>query len=94
MAIPHEPDLGRYQRQIGDRGGQQQLAERLRAASVARLPDAELRQSRRPMLGDLPEPAVGGEGRTALEGARLLQQGFLRVQHHQPAPPRAGAHAG
>ena len=40
-AAPHQPNPGRHRRQIGDRGGQQELAEGLRPADVARLADTE-----------------------------------------------------
>lgn len=88
---PQQANFGCHQRQIRHGGGQQQLAEGFASSDVAGLADAELHQPRQPMLGDLPQLPVRGEGRTALEGARLLEHGLLRVQHHQPPAPRPGA---
>lgn len=53
-AIWHEPDSGRHQGQIGDRGGQQELAAGLGPTDVTCLTNAELHQPRQPMLSNLP----------------------------------------
>ena len=42
--------FARHQRQVGHRGRQIQLELRLHPSEVARLPDAQLRQPRQPVL--------------------------------------------
>ena len=79
---PHQADFGGHQRQIGDGGGQEELAQGLRPAAVARLAQAELHQPGQPMLGDLAQSAVRSERVAPLEGTCFLQPGFLGMEHH------------
>ena len=82
-APPHQTDGGRRERQLGDGGRQEELAERLRPADVPRLAHPQLQQPRQSVLGHLPPSTIGGEGRAALEGPRLLEQGLRSA----PGPP-------
>ena len=50
---PHQADFRGHQRQIGDGGGQEELAQRLRPTPAAGLTQTELHQPRQPMLGHL-----------------------------------------
>ncbi len=93
VAIPHEANPGRRQRQVSDGGGQQELEERLGPIEAARLARAELHKPRQPVLGHLAKFAIRCERLASLEGSRLLEQGLLWVDHHQPTLPEARSHA-
>jgi hypothetical protein len=92
VAVLHEADLGRYQRQVRDGGGQEQLAECLGSTDVAGLTRAELHQSRQPVFGYLTQLAIWSERLALLESSRLLQQGLLWVDHYQSTFSRARSH--
>jgi hypothetical protein len=83
VTVPHEAYPGRHKRQVRDGGGNQELEERLGSTEVAGLAHAELHQPRQPVFGDLTQLAIRCERLASLEGPRLLQQGLLRVDHHQ-----------
>src|SRR5215207_546480 len=83
VTVLHEAYPARHQRQVRDGGGHQELEERLGSTEVACLANAELHQPRQPVFGDLTQLAIWCELLASLEGPRLLQQGLLRVDHHQ-----------
>src|SRR6266581_7991357 len=79
------------QRQVGNRGCEAQLEQGLGPPEVARLANAQLHQPCYAMLHYLASASSFIEGRTGLQLARLLEQGFLRVELHRPPAltPRA-----
>ena len=83
VAIPHEAGSHRHKCEIGDGGGHEELKERLRPTEVAGLTRAELHQPSQPVLGCLTQLAIRRERLALLEGPRLLEQGFLWMDHHQ-----------
>ena len=74
VSPPQQAGGGRREGRVGDGGGQEELEQRLRPANIPRLPDAQRHQPRQAVLGHLPPATIGGEGRAALEGPRLLEQ--------------------
>jgi len=89
VAPSHQPGLGRHQRQVCHCRCQEHLKERLDAPDVARLPHAQLHQSRDPMLRRLAKLSIGRKSGAPLERARLLQQGFLGVEADRAPLPRS-----
>jgi hypothetical protein len=53
VAIWHEADPRRHEREIGDGGGHKELEAGLRPTEVACLANAELHQPRQPVFGGL-----------------------------------------
>ena len=72
-------ETGCQQGQVGHRRRQAHLEQCLGPADVARLANAQLDQPREAMLHHLPPAAKLSKCETLLEGAGLLEQGFLRV---------------
>src|SRR5712691_5452894 len=81
----------REQRQVGNRRGEAQLEQGLGSPEVARLANAQLHQACYAVLHYLASPSSFIERRTGLQLARLLEQGFLRMDLHRPPAltPRA-----
>ncbi len=73
------------QGEVGHCGGEQDLEERLAAAEVARLADAQLDQPGDAMLDHLTLFAEVVEGRAPLPGSYCLELGFLGMEAHMPS---------
>lgn len=54
VAIPHEADPARHEREIDDGCGDEELEKRLGSTEVAGLAHPELHHPRQPVLGGLP----------------------------------------
>src|SRR5712691_115658 len=93
VRIAHRERVGRccQQRQVGNRGCEAQLEQGLGSPEVAPLANAQLHQPCYAMLHHLASASSFIESWTGLQLARLLEQGFLRVELHRPPAltPRA-----
>src|SRR5215208_4850620 len=93
VTISHEADPRRHEREIGDGRGHKELEEHLCPTEVAGLAHPELHQPRQSVFGYLTQLAIRRERLALLECPRLLKQGLLRVDHHQPTLAEARSHA-